>query len=242
MHQIKSFFIRLLIIGCFNAFSLVVFAQQKEAEKMVEQMCDEIIRVMNDEEFEETDWGMRSIDFGRKYGKKDDFYPDQYLQHLISQDCPMYEKFSRQYDTHLKRKPEQRKLYFVTKKLILALETEIDLEKTKLLFSEKAKSEDWSQAVLVSIAKLQTIKRTTWVSNVLVFENGYTFRIRFVDFITNEAQFQIDVHFNDVSDELIDAFSYKNGGLLRKEEEARKEFNKKVESGEFKVPPPPPGF
>ena len=108
-------------------------------------------------------------------------------------------------------------------------------------FFSDSLSNNTSDDILNTIKnQISVCKMTSTLSIILVYINGYTFRVRFFDYLTNEPEFQIDVIFTNLDDLLIDKIETKDKQLLMIELKKRIEYNKKVESGEIKLPPPPP--
>ena len=249
---------RTLLIAISFLITVISYAQQPVIEKVTFEICDTLSKIkkpLEEVSYEEsrniikivliknyTDWVSEFNEFKKKSGKAntDQYDFELYLLHVLQVDCKNFRIIDKKLDTYLSDKENLRPLHLSTKAFIIALEDQLKNNDLKQFLSDSLKNENIDSLLNTSKIEIAKILRTTKLSIILVYVDGYTFRVRYFDYLSDEPEFQIDVIFNDDSDLQIDSLIIKDKTQLMIELKERIEFNKKVESGEIELPPPPP--
>lgn len=249
---------RTLLIATFFLTTAISYGQQPIIEKVTSEICDTLSRVekpLEELSYEESRniirtvliknysaWVSELSEFKKKSGKTNtaEYDFDQYFQHVLQMDCQDFRIVDKKLDTYLSDKGNLRPLHLRTKEFVIALEDNIKNQDLKQFLSDSLKNENLTNLLNASKAEIVKYKRKTTLSIILVYDNGYTFRVRYFDYLSDEPEFQIDVIYKDDSDCQIDNLIIKDKTQLMIELKERLEFNKKVESGEIELPPPPP--
>jgi hypothetical protein len=245
----------LIVIHLLIAVSML--GQQQVIEKIIPEICDSLYKTEKPLEkmsYQESrnlirtilvknysDWVKELNEFKKMSGnsKTAEYDFDQYFQHLLQLDCQNFRIIDKKLDSYLSEKRNLRPLYLITKEFIIGLEDNLKNNDLKRHINNSLKGTDIENILNESKVTLNKCKRTTTLNILLVYVNGYTYRVRYFDFLSNEPEYQIDIIFKDDSDLLIDNLTIKNKKQLMIELKERIEFNEKVESGEIKIPPPP---
>ena len=249
---------RTLLIATLFLMTVVAYGQQPVVEKVTTEICDTLSKIekpLEELSYEESrnvirsvliknysDWVSELSEFKKMSGKTNtaEYDFDQYFQHVLQLDCQEFRIIDKKLDTYLSDKEKLRPLHLRTKKFVIALEDQNKNKDLKQYLSDSLKNADIDSLLNTSKAEIAKCKRTTTLSIILVYDNGYTFRVRYFDYLSDEPEFQIDVIFKDDSNFQIDNLIIKDKAQLMIELKERIEFNKKVESGEVELPPPPP--
>ena len=249
---------RTLLIATFFLTTVISYGQQPVIEKVTSEICDTLSRVekpLEELSYEESRniirtvliknysaWVSELSEFKKKSGKtnKDEYDFDQYFQHVLQMDCQDFRIVDKILDTYLSDKENLRPLHLRTKEFVIALEDHIKNQDLKQFLSDSLKNENLTNLLNASKAEIVKCKRTTTLSIILVYDNGYTFRVRYFDYLSDKPEFQIDVIYKDDSDYQIDNLIIKDKTQLMIELKESLEFNKKIESGEIELTPPPP--
>ena len=163
-----------------------------------------------------------------------------FLKQLLKLDCPDYRIIEDSSDQYLvERYAHLRPAYFRAKSFKRALED--NREETHLLkyLSDSLNNFAVLQLIRTAKAQIEKYKRNCTVSNLWVDNEGNTFRVRYAGLRSGNTMFQIDLVFKDINDELIDVIRIKEYAQLEVERKQLIEFNRRIESGEIKLPPPP---
>lgn len=236
----------------------ISYGQQPVIEKVTSEICDTLSKIekpLEELSYEESrniirtvliknhsDWVSELSEFKKKSGKTKmaEYDFDQYFQHVLQMDCQDFRIIDKKLDNYLSDKENLRPLHLRTKEFVIALEDQNMNQGLKQYLSDSLKNKNIDSLLNTSKAEIVKCKRTTTLSIILVYDNGYTFRVRYFDYLSDEPEFQIDVIFKDDSDFQIDNLIIKDKNQLMIELKERLEFNKKVESGKIELPPPPP--
>lgn len=245
----------IILLGIIN-LSLTAIGQVPDVGGVVSSVCDSLDRLIvpiSDLEDEERIGIVRQaiidneIEWQKAYSdlkisnEREEYNLIEFLYQMLQLDCPEYRLIEDSFDQYLvKRKEYLRPIYFETKHFRRALEDNRPIEYFLKFMSDSLKSTPTSEVIETSIKQIDKFERNCTVTNMWVGSGGNTFRIRYSDLITGHTMFQIDLIYTDTSDNLIDRIRTKDEDLLEIERKERIEFNKKVESGEIKIPPPPP--
>lgn len=236
----------------------ISYGQQPVIEKVTSEICDTLSRVekpLEDLSYEESKniiktvliknysaWVGELSEFKKKSGKTNtaEYDFNQYFQHILQMDCKDFRIVDKKLDTYLSDKENLRPLHLRTKEFVIALEDQSKNLDLKQFLSDSLKNENITSLLNTSKSEIVKCKRTTSLSIILVYDNGYTFRVRYFDYLSDEPEFQIDVIYKDDSDFQIDNLIIKDKTQLIIELKERLEFNKKVERGKIELPPPCP--
>jgi len=234
------------------------FGQQAVIERVTSEICDALSKTekpLEEMSYEESrniirtvliknyyDWMKELNAFKENSGKTEtaEYDFDKYFQHVLQMDCQNFRKIDKKLDTYLSEKENLRPLHLKTKEFVIGLEDKLKNKDLKKLLNDSLNNENIDSLLKMSKIEIDKCKRTTTLSIILVYVDGYTFRVRYFDYLTDRPEFQIDVIFKDYTDLQIDNLIIKDKNQLLIELKERIEFNKKVESGEIKLPPPPP--
>lgn len=238
--------------------TVISYGQQPMFEKVTSEICDTLSKIEKPLEklsYEESrniirtiliknysDWVNKLSEFKTNSGKKEtaEYDFDQYFQHVLQMDCQNFRIIDKKLNTYLSEDKNLRQLYLRTKEFIIGLEDMSRNDDLKQFLSDSLKNENidnFLNAIKIEIAKC---KRTTSLSITLLYIDGYTFRVIYFDYLSDEPEFQIDVVFKDDLDLQIDNLNIENKTQLMIELKEIIEFNKKAKSENIKLPPPPP--
>ena len=165
---------------------------------------------------------------------------DQYFQHILKIECPSYRVIDKRFDAYLEDDEHLLPLYNTAKDFIYGIVDNISRERLNELFDEDFRHQGLDSLLNMCKDEINRCKRQSTLSIMLVYVDGYTFRVRYFDYRTNEPELQIDLIFADNTDSLIDHLHLKNKKTLMIERSEQNEFYEKVQRGEVDLPPPPP--
>ncbi len=235
----------------------ISYGQQPIIKKVTSEICDTLSKIekpLGELSYEESrniiktvliknysDWVSELSDFKKKTGKTNtaEYDFDKYFQHVLQMDCQNFRILDKKLDTYLSDKKKLRPLHLKAKEFIIALEDQFKNNDLRQFLSDNLKSKNIDDLLNTSKIEIAKCKRTTTLSVILVYVNGYTFRVRYFDYLSDEPEFQIDLVFKDNLDLKIDNLIIKDKTQLMIESKKRIEFNKKIENGEIALPPPP---
>ena len=237
--------------------TVISYGQQPVIEKVTTEICNKLSKIekpLKELSHEESrniikgvlvknysDWVNELSEFKKKSGKTNtaEYDFDQYFQHLLQLDCQDFRIIDEKLDTYLSDNKKLRPLHLKTKEFVILLEDQSTNQDLKQILSDSLNNKNIDNLLNKSKAQIVKCKRVTTLSIILVYDNGYTFRVRYFDYLSNEPEFQIDVIFKDNLDLKIDNLIIKDKAQLMIELKERIEFNKKVDNGEITLPPPP---
>jgi hypothetical protein len=248
--------IRLFILLLFINISLPVIGQVPDVSGVVSSVCDSLDRLTvpiseleDDERISIVRQALvdNQIEWQKAYSdlkitnEREEYNLIEFLYQMLQLDCPEYRQIEDSLDQYLvKRKEYLRPIYFRTKHFRRALEDNRPIDYYLKFLSDTLKSTPTFELIKASMTQIENYERNCTVTNMWVGIEGNTFRIRYSDLISGHTMFQIDLTYKDTTDELIDRIYTKDQAILEIERQERIEFNKKVESGKIKIPPPPP--
>ncbi len=249
---------RTLLIVTLFLMTVISYGQQPVIEKVTTEICDTLSKIekpLKELSYEESrniirsvlvknysDWVNELSEFKKKSGKTNtaEYDFDQYFQHLLQLDCQDFRIVDKKLDTYLSDKEKLRPLHLRTKEFVILLEDQSRNQDLKQFLSDSLNNENIDSLLNKSKAEIVKCKRVTTLSIILLHDNGYSFRVRYFDYLSDEPEFQIDIIFKDNLDLEIDNLIIKDKAQLMIELKERIEFNKKVDNGEVKLPHPPP--
>lgn len=127
------------------------------------------------------------------------FKYDEYFVRRMETKCPTFRPAMDYFDTFIKSKPEQRKYYLKAKEFIYAIEDAVSDAVLLAYIDEQAPI----TAAFWAIARNEiTAQKATSTLKFTQLED-FTFRCEYIDYITTENNFRIDILFTDNTDELI---------------------------------------
>ncbi|MCB9169081.1 MAG: hypothetical protein H6594_01880 [Flavobacteriales bacterium] len=234
---------------------LNTFGQIPSFDGIVEDVCDSLKSIegsLEELSYEQSieivrkgivenpvEWEKAHSDFNQ-IRTGDDYIFLKYFEHISQLACPQYRIIDIKMDTYLYDNPELRSLYLTTKSFIGSAEDNLGYHRLSEFLRDSIQGED-TNILLTDIEKhMDEYEKISSLSIILVYINGYTFRVRYSDLKTGHTIFQLDVIFKDNKDQLIDSLVIKKKDVLEVERLENIEYYKKVESGEIKIPPPPP--
>lgn len=186
------------------------------------------------------EWKKYLVDF--KSNGQEEYVFDGYFEHILKIKCKNFRRINKRFDTYLtqKRELEKRPLYLTTKDFVFSLVDKINNDSLISYLDDELKTDSIMSILQLSKQEINNCKWTSTLSFVLIYENGFTFRVRYFNVENDDPEFQIDVNFKDATDLMIDNIEIKEKELLMQELKERIEFNRKIEQGEIDFPEPPP--
>jgi len=127
------------------------------------------------------------------------FKYDEYFIRRLETKCPTFRPAMDYFDNFIKEKPAQRKFYLKAKEFIYAIEDEVNDEVLLAYIDKQAPITEAFWAIARN--EIQTQKATSTLKFTLL--EDFTFRCEYIDYVTTENNFRIDILFTNDSDTLI---------------------------------------
>lgn len=204
---------QLILLISFISISQIAFAQLPVVETVTDVACREFqnakvpVPDMMEEEVEQIfiesrqdylfAWDSTQRAFTQQVLLP--FKYDEYFVRRLETKCPTFRPAMDYFDDFLKEKPEHRKFYLKAREFIYAIEDEVSDEVLLAYIDKQAPITDafWS----IARSEIKTQKATATLKFTQL--DDYTFRCEYIDYITTERNFRIDILFTDDADELI---------------------------------------
>jgi hypothetical protein len=204
---------QLILVMIFFSICQNTFAQLPVIETVTDVACREFqnakvpVKDMMEEEVEQIfiesrqdylfDWDSTQRAFTQQVLLP--FKYDEYFVRRMETKCPTFRPAMDYFDTFIKSKPEQRKYYLKAKEFIYAIEDAVSDAVLLAYIDEQAPI----TAAFWAIARNEiTAQKATSTLKFTQLED-FTFRCEYIDYITTENNFRIDILFTDNTDELI---------------------------------------
>ncbi|MFK7771404.1 MAG: nuclear transport factor 2 family protein [Saprospiraceae bacterium] len=247
---------RFITILIFIIQASFIFGQLPIMDKISNEICDSLSKLnepLEDLSLESykniqreiilsnyLDWKKEIATF-KKTTNQEEWVYDSYYQHILQLKCKEFRVINTNFDNYLveERHANIRPIYLKSKEFVFLLEQNATYEKLEKYLSLELKNSTIKALLQLSQKEIDKYKWTSTLSNIHTSENGNTFRVRYSDYTNRETKFQIDISFKDKKDLQIDKLEIKLDQQLKEELKRRIEFNKKIESGELELPPPP---
>jgi hypothetical protein len=204
---------QLILLISFISISQIAFAQLPVVETVTDVACREFqnakvpVRDMMEEEVEQIFIESRqdylfAWDSTQRVFTQQVLLPfkyDEYFIRRLETKCPAFRPAMDYFDDFIKEKPEQRKFYLKAKAFIYALEDEVSDDVLLAYVDKQAPITEAFWAIARN--EVMTQKATATLKFTLL--EDFTFRCEYIDYITTENNFRIDILFTDNSDDLI---------------------------------------
>lgn len=247
----------IILLGISN----ITFSQFPIMDKVSNEICDSLSKIKIPIEDLSLDsykkiqryfilsnydkWKAEIAKFEKDTNQKDWVYDNLY-RHTLQLKCEEFRIIDLNYDNYLTKERDLkiRPQYLISREFTYLLEQDSSYQKLESFLNQNIQSEETKKLIEISKKEIDKFKWKTTLSNILTYENGFTFRIRYSDYTNRETEykqtkFQIDINFKDETDLLIDKIEIKFEKQLKEELKSRIEYNKKIESGEIESPSPP---
>ena len=191
--------------------------------------------------FNYKDWKTEVDKFSEDTNQKEWVYDNLFL-HTLQLKCTEYRIIDLKYDNYLSEEKNltKRSLYLKSREFVHLLEQDSSFQKLKDYLNKEINTKETQLLIENSIKEIDKYKWSSTISNILVYDNGYTFRVRYSDYSNRETKFQIDINFKDDTDQQIDMIEIKQKEQLSEELKSRREYNNKIKQGELPPPSLPP--
>lgn len=204
---------QLILMISFLSISQIAFAQLPVIEVVTDVVCREFqnakvpVQDMMEEEIQQifiesrqdylTAWDSTQRAFTQQVLLP--FKYDEYFVRRLETKCPSFRPAMDYFDNFLKGKVEERKLYLKARAFIYTIEDGASDETLTTFLDVQAPITGtfWS----IARNEVQTQKETSTLKFSQL--DNYTFRCEYIDYITIEKNFQIDILFTDSSNDLI---------------------------------------
>lgn len=204
---------QLILLVSFISISQITFAQLPVVETVTDVACREFqnakvpVKDMMEEEVEQIfiesrqdylfAWDSTQRAFTQQVLLP--FKYDEYFVRRLETKCPTFRPAMDYFDDFLKEKTEQRKFYLKAKAFIYAIEDQVSDE---VLLAYIDKQAPITEAFWAIARNEVTAQKATSTLKFTLLED-FTFRCEYIDYITTENNFRIDILFTDNSDDLI---------------------------------------
>ncbi|WP_298507141.1 hypothetical protein [uncultured Maribacter sp.] len=226
-----------------NSVTLEICNALSNSKKSPEELSYEDSRniIKNAISINSSDWISEINNFKKKTGQPELAYYEYFL-HILRIDCPNFRRIEDKFEKKSYTNDKSKLLHLKAKEFVIGLQDNLKNIDLKKLVSNNIEKNNIENLLNLSKVEINKCKRTSTFYIMLIHTNGYTYRVTYIDYLTTESEFQIDIIFNDDTDLLIDNLIIKSKNQLMKELKERIDFNKKVKSGKINIPPPPPNI
>lgn len=164
---------------------------------------------------------------------------NQYFYYLIQSECPDAREFCNLFDNYLKD-DSINPHYLKVKEFANLLEDHPQIDSLTPFFSKEVESDTLSKILAFSKTRIDHFEGEISRNIVLVYVDGYTFKVRYFGYRSDDPEFHMYVNFRNADDLLFDSIEIRDKDYLMEEKRERLEFSKKVQEGKLSLPPPPP--
>jgi hypothetical protein len=204
---------QLILLISFISISQIAFAQLPVVETVTDVACREFqnakipVKDMMQEEVEQIfiesrqdylfAWDSTQRAFTQKVLLP--FKYDEYFVRRLETKCPIFRPSMGYFDNYLKENPGEHKFYLKAREFIYAIEDEVSDEVLLAYIDKQAPITNAFWSIARNEIKAQKATSTLKFTQL----DDYTYRCEYIDYITTERNFRIDILFTDDTDELI---------------------------------------